>query len=107
MYNFITCIFSLFNFTLSNDVQILKRLGNKYGRGIVKEVRKIEKAEMKMMKTKCDREFLHVRLIYHLIPKFDRFKLSNEKYMKHQIYRQQQRKYLLFQHDQKSRQGLK
>ncbi len=38
----VTLIFSLIDYILSNDIHIIKRLGNKYGRGIVKEVRKLE-----------------------------------------------------------------
>ena len=103
----VTLIISLFNFILSNEVYIIKRLGMKYGRGILREIRKIEKTIIKLNKTKCDYEFLHTCLIYHLIPKFVRFKLWNTKYQKHHIYHQHQRKYLQIEYDQKSKQCVK
>jgi predicted GIY-YIG superfamily endonuclease len=103
----ITLIYSFINFILSNDVHIIKRLGKKYGRGMVKEVRKLENFIKKLIKTKCDEEFLRICLIYHLIPNFVRFKLWNTRYMKHNIYYQHQRKYLQLEYYQKSRHSLK
>ena len=103
----VTLIISLLKFILSNEVHIIKRLGIKYGRGILKDVRNLEKIITKLNKAKCDYEFLHLCLIYNLLPKFTRFKLWNKKYMKHQMDHQQQRKYLQIKYNQKSKQNIK
>jgi len=103
----ITLVFSFIEFILSNEVHIIKRLGKKYDRGMAKEVRKLENIITKLIKTKCDEEFLRTCLIYHLIPNFVRFKLWNTRYMKHNIYYQHQRKYFQLEYYQKSRHSLK
>ena len=99
----VTLVFSLLNLILSNDVHIIKRLGMKYGRGMVKDVRRIEKQTVKLIKTRCDQEFLRICLIYHLTPKFIRFKLWNERYMKYDMYHRHQRRYLQLEYDQKAK----
>ncbi|CAF3315901.1 unnamed protein product [Rotaria sp. Silwood2] len=103
----VTLIFSLFNLILSNEVYIIKRLGIKYGRDILREVRNLEKTIIKLNKTKCDYEFLQTCLIYNLASKFIRFKLWKTKYQKHHVYHQRQRKHLQMEYDQKSKQCMK
>jgi hypothetical protein len=68
----IILIFSFINFILSNDVHIIKCLGKKYGRGMVKEVRKLENIITKLIKTKCDEEFLRISYLLSY-PKFRPF----------------------------------
>ena len=78
---------SFTNFILSNDFHTIKHLGEKYGQGMVKEVRNLEKFITKLIKSKCDEEFSRICLIYHLIPNFVRFKLWTTRYTKYDIYK--------------------
>ena len=79
-------IICLFKVILSNEIHIIKRVGVKYDRGIGRTVRTLEKVMIEFNKAKHDYEFLHMCLIYHLLPKFTRFKLCNKKYTKDHVY---------------------
>ena len=74
---------------------------------MLRDARNLEKTMTKLSKTKCDQEFLQLCLIHNRPLKFTRFKLWHKKYTKHQVYYQQQRKYLQTEYNKKSKQNVK
>ena len=97
-------IVSLFNFISSNNVNILKRLTNKHGRGILKEIRLYEKQLLKTLKAQCDTEFLRISLLYNLTPKFVRYRLWNKKYHHSKIHKNHQRHYIQLEYHNRCKQ---
>ncbi|CAF3800158.1 unnamed protein product [Rotaria sp. Silwood1] len=70
----------------------------------MKDIRNYEKLFIKLLKIKCDGEFVRICLIYNLTPKFVKYKLWNKAYMKKKIYKQHQRHYLQFEYHNKFKQ---
>ena len=98
---------SLFKYISLNEIHIIKRPYSKYGRGIVKDVKGYEKLFLKLIKAKCDSEFIGNCLLYNLTPKFVKFKLWNKAYMKKKIYQQHRRHYLQIEYHNKCKQIFK
>ncbi|CAF5057778.1 unnamed protein product, partial [Rotaria sp. Silwood1] len=73
----------------------------------MKDIRNYEKLFIKLLKIKCDGEFVRICLIYNLTPKFVKYKLWNKAYMKKKIYQQHQRHYLQFEYHNKFKQVYK
>ena len=92
---------TLFQFISSTNINILKRLTNKHGRGILKEIRQYEKAILKLSKIQCDIEFLRISLLYNLTPKFVRYRLWNKKYTQNKLHKQHQRQYMQLEYHDK------
>ena len=76
------------------NISLTRKLINNYGRPVLLLLRKVEKCQLKIIKTQLDIEFLNTCINYHLYPKFLNFKLSIRRLHGSHLQRQFQRKIL-------------
>ena len=85
---FIAVLYSLISHIIPTASQkcLMKNIRHKYGEEIFRSIRQLEKASIKLQKSKCDLEFLRFCLLYDLTPNFVEIKLWKKDMKKDQKY---------------------